>query len=613
MHGAVFVEAGRRDDRVGRLASMPLWAWSLVAVVIFALLDLRTDPLRLVTALGDADDATRLVQVKALLGGASWFDRTLPQIGAPEPLVSHWSRLIDAPLALMLASFARLMPAAQAELAVRALWPLLVFLPLLFLLARDADRTAGRGAAAAALALAIYAHSGVIQFGLGRIDHHNVMILSAVGGTLLLAEAFVSPRMGWFAGSLLGLGVVIGYEGLALTGLVMAAATLHAAHSGRGLDGVTNTATAFAATLALGLELTETPRQWLTVHCDALSANMVLLAAAGAGGLAIVRRAGADWTPEARLAVVTWGGLVGAGAFAFAEPACLAGPFAQMDPTVKSLWLDHVEENHNLWASLDSQPLATAQYIAASLIGVAAGLWQLRRRPDAVRALPLAALLIALAISAVHIKLMPYATFLAIVPVAVTIAELPGIGSLSALSSRLLAFLAVNQHTILGVLMIGASVGASEPAEKAGSWAAMSESLDACTSTRAITPLAALPPGLIVADIDFGSFIAALSPHRVLAAPYHRIDKAMLQSFALRADRPPQAEQRLRELQVDYVAVCRAASASAEAGTLLAELEAGTAPSWLQPVALSGPSPYRVWRLTPAAATLPTLLPGADR
>ena len=40
----------------------------------------------------------------------------------------------------------------------------------------------------------------------------------------------------------------------------------------------------------------------------------------------------------------------------------------------------------------------------------------------------------------------------------------------------------------------------------------MSETLDKCTATRSIAPLAELPPGLVVADVDFGSFIAALTP-----------------------------------------------------------------------------------------------------
>ena len=81
--------------------------------------------------LGDTDDAVRLVTVRELLGGAPWFDTTLPRIGAPEPLVSHWSRLIDAAARRadrrsVAAAWAR----SGAELATRIVWPALLFFVL---------------------------------------------------------------------------------------------------------------------------------------------------------------------------------------------------------------------------------------------------------------------------------------------------------------------------------------------------------------------------------------------------------------------------------------------------------------------------------------------------
>ena len=73
--------------------------WCVLATVDFVL----TSNLRpLFTHLGDPDDAVRLVSVREFLHGAPWFDTTLPRIGAPEPLVSHWSRFIDTPLALLI-------------------------------------------------------------------------------------------------------------------------------------------------------------------------------------------------------------------------------------------------------------------------------------------------------------------------------------------------------------------------------------------------------------------------------------------------------------------------------------------------------------------------------
>ena len=46
-----------------------------------------------------------------------------------------------------------------------------------------------------------------------------------------------------------------------------------------------------------------------------------------------------------------------------------------------------------------------------------------------------------------------------------------------------------------------------------------------CFRSANVRRLAALPPGLVAADIDLGPYIVALSPHRVVAAPYHRLEQ----------------------------------------------------------------------------------------
>jgi hypothetical protein len=181
-----------------------LWL-ALGAVLALGCINLAADPSRLLTTLGDTDDATRLVQVRGLLAGAPWFDTTLPQIGAPQPLVSHWSRLVDLPLALLIELFALFVGTDRAETATRFVWPLLVLLPLVYVIAEEARRhlaagPAGRLAAAFAAVVAVTSLSGLVQYLPGRIDHHNCMILGAVAGVILAARGFDEPRAGWIAG-----------------------------------------------------------------------------------------------------------------------------------------------------------------------------------------------------------------------------------------------------------------------------------------------------------------------------------------------------------------------------------------------------------------------------
>src|SRR5262245_36030360 len=105
-------------------------AWALFATLFFVIAALAGPMTSLSASLGDTDDAVRLVSVRELLAGASWFDTTLPRIGAPEPLISHWSRLIDAPLAAILAVFSSFLDQEGAELATRIFWPALLFFTL---------------------------------------------------------------------------------------------------------------------------------------------------------------------------------------------------------------------------------------------------------------------------------------------------------------------------------------------------------------------------------------------------------------------------------------------------------------------------------------------------
>ena len=56
---------------------------------------------------------------------------------------------------------------------------------------------------------------------------------------------------------------------------------------------------------------------------------------------------------------------------------------------------------------------------------------------------------------------------------------------------------------------------------------------EACLKTENYAPLARLPAGLIAADIDFGPFLLALTPHSILAAPYHRLSGGILSAHAI--------------------------------------------------------------------------------
>ena len=105
--------------------------------------------------------------------------------------------------------------------------------------------------------------------------------------------------------------------------------------------------------------------------CDAIAVNSAIAVILATLGLVLTGRflASAHWQVRAAGVVAT--GLVAAAAFAAIEPRCLAGPFAMMDPTVRSLWFNHVSEMQPLWAvAWTSAPMgaAVAAFPAVGLV-----------------------------------------------------------------------------------------------------------------------------------------------------------------------------------------------------------------------------------------------------
>ena len=111
----------------------------LVTIASYLVLAMAVAETRLST-----DDAMRLVQVRDFLAGQSWFDLTQYRLSPPGTM--HWSRLVDAPLAILI-GFGRIgMPSAAAETVAIVFWPaalLLFFLAAIAACSRACQRHGG--------------------------------------------------------------------------------------------------------------------------------------------------------------------------------------------------------------------------------------------------------------------------------------------------------------------------------------------------------------------------------------------------------------------------------------------------------------------------------------
>lgn len=581
---------------------MPLVVWALLATGLLGAIGVWNRLPFMLTDFGDVDDALRMVQVRELMSHGRWFDTSLARMGGDGGMLSHWSRLIDLPLAALIGLFSLALPGEQAELVVRILWPLLLMGLLLYVVVHTVELTAGRACSLIALGLLVACPSALIQFSLGRIDHHNAQILGATGATLLLWARGLGFGVERIAGIAAGIAVAIGYEALPIVLVCTAAAAVWGLLDDKAAGSIRTYVLWLAGVLGVAFVLTVTPARWGDVKCDALSLNLVLLVGAGALGLGLALRP-AHVAAKGRM--VAWliaiaGAAIGVVLFAVAQPACLAGPMGQFPGPLRSVWYDHASDTQSLRMLLASTPHAAIASAFTFFAAIAAQIVLLRRYGRGADAFYLTVLILAVVLAFWQIKYLPYASVLAMPPLAIWIARLRGTKSVSANVQKGIALATLNQYAliVLSVLAVSATIGEAEPSE-----GAMGTNAQACFRHENLKPLDALSPGLLFAPIDLGSHLLADTNHSVLAAPYHRIGPAILETHAILSARSPQdASVRLTRVGATYVMICPGMNQlvtplDRHPDSFYERLRRGEPLPFLEAVALPQGSPLRLWRV----------------
>jgi hypothetical protein len=544
----------------------------------------------------DPDDALRLAQIRGFLAGGGWFDPVITSMGDGVGLASHWSRLIDLPVALLILGAKTFTDIQQAELVARVLWPKLVLFGFLAVLIRQLTKEAGRDAPLILLGLYWLAIHAISQFQLGRIDHHNVQNACATLALVMVTAPSANGRSALIAGLLAGLGLAIGYEALPFIGLAAGLTALAALWDKERQD----IAEGFAAGLALSLTasflLTVSPQKWLTIPCDALGLNIVAGAIIGCLGLLV-----AGMFIRSRSAYITALAIAGGSALLIAwmlEPVCIGGPFAKSDPAIGDLWLNHVAEAHSLLALAETQwatAIATAISLAGCLLLQAFATWRYREATQVLRLI----LLLALTIVAFrYLKMIPYAQLFGFYCAAVTLSGLAATGTrLSPRATMMAGVLLLAPVLHITILSLASP---SAKAQEQGASQRQASSSKTCWSEPQLAPIAALPAARILPQQDLGASIALVQHHHSLAAPYHRLDKETLRAAAIFQAPVSEALQRLRDWKVDIVALCldlRFYEADNAAGTLADALERDIPPPYLLPIDMGQGSRLRAYRV----------------
>src|SRR5262249_29614447 len=139
--------------------------------------------------------------------------------------------------------------------------------------------------------------------------------------------------------------------------------------------------------------------------------------------------------------------VVGGAAYAALEPACLSGPYGQLNPALRPILLDRVFETKSVVALSVNEPTLGLAAVAFIFAGVAAQVALCYRQPGGAMGLAVVFTALAAVLGCWQLRLLSYGGWLAAVPLAEWAARLPGTRSLSAPVARLAAVLLLSQST----------------------------------------------------------------------------------------------------------------------------------------------------------------------
>ncbi|ABC64583.1 hypothetical protein [Erythrobacter litoralis] len=586
------------EDRRLRAGEHPLRrilaAWLLVCVLLVAVSMQNI----LLGRFPDPDDVLRLVQVRDLLAGQSWFDLKQHRIDPTGTVPMHWSRLVDIPLLVVIGGLTPLLGQPLAELVGVVLVPLLALLVSMLFVGRMAWRlfdveTAGL----ACLAMGFLALL-VFQFQPLRIDHHGWQICAVIG-----AMWAINGRTGWKGGALAGLavalGIAISLELLpiaALFGAVLALRWLRDAKQRFWLVG-------YLQSLAISLAVIFAATRGfadLALYCDALTLPHIGFFAIAAGGVTAL-----SLLPRLPWPIVVVGlgmaGLAGIAAFGLASPQCLRTPFGALDPLLRDYWYANVLEGRPIW----DQPALVYPQLLQIVGGFAIAIHLWRKAEGWKRGWWSDYVLVfagTLLLGLFVWRSMAFASVMAALPLGYLLKR--GLEAFRRMERPLqrigvilgMALVLIPSAPYLAAQRLLASTGGSDVGGIGMSSCDLFDSADA---------LGRLDTATIFAPLDIGPAILQRSPHAVVATGHHRAELAMKDVITAFTGTPEDARPIIERHGARYLVMCTDLVEPdiyvkrGGDGSLASALRDGTPPDWLEPVDLDTPETFRIWRVRP--------------
>lgn len=320
----------------------------------------------------DVDDIMKLHELRKFLATGSLFDRTIPGVLQPEPMVSHWPWIVDAPYALVTLALNLALPLETALYVATLIVPPLLLIPVVWLLDKII-RELGFTNRLPVLALSAFAALlSATEFQPGRIDYHNLQMV------VLAAIVLCAMREGRRAAMLCGVFTAISLAFSAeLAGFLALAAGIYAVRfivSRHDSDGELRALGLGLVPSALVLYLlVNPPSAWGAGYCDRYS-SVHLVALAGAGICFMALGSLQLRSPLARSIGLAIGAALSLAVIGALFPLCFGGPYAGLSAYVQENWLAPISQDASILATPDFGRSPLIQLLMPAFVGLGAAI-----------------------------------------------------------------------------------------------------------------------------------------------------------------------------------------------------------------------------------------------
>jgi hypothetical protein len=452
----------------------------------------------------------------------------------------------------------------------------------------------GQRAAMLATFLGATCLPGFAHFAPGSIDHHHVQATLCAVAIALMVRGLTSPRAAAGAGVVVALLLGVGLEALVVVAASAGVMALTFVVDGKRGSQIRSFGLALAAAASVVFLATVAPARWTAVVCDAFAINTAVLVIFGGLALAAATLT-AGHGIRTRFAATGAAGAAALAAYLLFDPACATGPFAHVDPALRSLWLSHVTELRSIAELARTAPGSAVFYALFPIFGIASAIALLRHAQPPELILTVIVLAISCIIAAAMVRAEVYPNWFAVPLMATAIADwLDRRPARSVL--RRASLVAIALPLTLGTVAL---LTVTATIDSGHAQSARSEALPSCFASASYHGLADAPTGLVLSQLDIAAHVLALTPHRVVMGPYHRIDRDILFALRLFAGPPEAAPAQLRAAHIDYIVDCAPLelTSAGSARSFRTALITEKTPDFLEPVPAGDGSPLLIWRV----------------